>query len=315
LIRRVLYTYRRAIKDSLIALLVAIVLLEIGLRLVHGWMMDHYKLDRVFSGSGSFKMLFVGDSFVAGAGSDSGLGFPEYLKESLQAEGKRSARSVEVVNIALSGTDTGVHRRRLDLYLDHNPIRPDLVFLITGSNNFTARQTRGPYCREFGNRGNVSLVNRVIYHSMILSFLDGVVFKGGGFPFRGDAAEFTSEQFKGYVLERFRTDLVGIAERMRQMGIQLVFGTYIRFGETDRLNLPVLRSVSDQDGVPLLNIYSEELDEGFRRRGLYSRDSWHPNDEGYQVLAAVFLARLRGTGLLDGFCLAGADEAPAAPVE
>ena len=133
---RIPQRFRHAVAIVLVTLIAVVAIGEGGLRAIHYRVLNHYKLDRAFSSPGAFKILFVGDSFTAGGRTESGLGYPEHIERKLDAMLERDNENVDVINIALAGTATFIHRLRLDSYLDRNAVKPDLVFIITGCNNF-----------------------------------------------------------------------------------------------------------------------------------------------------------------------------------
>ena len=288
---------RRNLKGILLVLLLVFLVGEGSLRVLHSWMMNAYKLKQGFSSPEAYNLLFVGDSFTAGGGTESGLGYPEYMGQELRRRDRRQ-RGVEVVNIALSGTETEIHRKRLERYLESHPIQPDLVFVVTGRNNFTSNEAKGAYLTEGAGGIRPGIGTLLLHHSLFLTVLNELSGHHIRFRIPWEDEAFEKEAFQQFVLHRYRSNLDQIILLTRNRNLPLVFGTYIRFEGDDRKNFHSLKEVTDRYRVPLVNIFSVEWDRKFKEKGLYSKDGWHPNDEGQQVLAERFLWKMQEQGLI-----------------
>lgn len=280
------------------SLFIVFLSLELLLRVGQYWVLNYYKLDRVFTSPDSFNILFLGDSFVAGGGTESGLGFPGYMEKGLEGKRVNGKQKLDIVNIGLSGTDTFIHKKRLDLYLRGNTIKPDLVFVVTGVNNFTTNNIRSAYIDDPVRNAPVTIWNRIIYRNMLLTFIEGVVVKDNYFPFKQCEADFNTVQFRDYVVQRFRQTLKEMIETIGAEGVHICFGTYIRMQELDHLNLVALTDIADEYDIPLMNIYSEDRDRRFMSMELYTKDLWHPNDKGHKDLADTFITMMKEEALL-----------------
>ncbi|MFC1889054.1 SGNH/GDSL hydrolase family protein [Thermodesulfobacteriota bacterium] len=296
--RLLLRRLRQVLFFVMVLCIVSVVVAEIGLRPVRLWLINHYGLDRIFLDAGAFKMLFVGDSFTAGGRTESGKGFPEYIEEKLEEKFVPGGRRADVVNIALSGTDTFLHRRRLELYLDRNPVKPDLVFIVTGANNHRSKQMQASYRLSRPDAGITKHLLSALDRSIFLSTLGALAGRIGHDPSGIFQNDFSTTEYRLFVSERFRSELIVMVGMLRDEKIQAVFGTYIRPSDIDQLCLSALLDVSSRYRIPLLTVYSEDLDEEFKREGLYANDLWHPNDRGQKVLAEIFLKLIQDHGLL-----------------
>ena len=296
---RLLWKRRKFLNRALLVGLIALAAGEAGLRGLHHWMLEGYRLNRAFVSPDAFKILFVGDSFTAGGSTESGKGFPEYMGEALRDAVVGDRKGVEVVNIALSGTDTAIHARRLRLYLERHLVLPDLVFVVTGHNSFGSNEARAAFQREHAAASLFGPWSRVVRYSMVLTVVHELVKHYLGWLPSDEAAAVQSDAFRTYVAGLLREDLVRMVEDAGRRGIPLCLGTYIRPAWSDRVILPVLREVAASHDVPLLDIYSEELDRRFLEDGLYARDGWHPNDAGQRVLAGIFIEKLREEGVME----------------
>ena len=296
----------RALRVSVIVLCLAGGLAEGGLRVVRHWIMGTYGLDRAFTRRAACKLLFVGDSFTAGGGTDSGRGFPAYIAERLAGRRAPDGGGVEVVNIALSGTDTGLQLGRMRAYLARHAIAPDVILVVTGANNRNNNESRARYLRERRGEVHAGPWTVIVHRSLLLTVVKEMVGKRLPFLFRGCERPFETGDFFRYVDTRFREDLDAMIDAAQAAGARIAFGTYIRPTPKDEALLRTLRAVLARRGVPLLNLYSEERDRRFLEGGLYARDGWHPNDEGQRLLAELFLAGMARAGLLGAPDRAGA---------
>ena len=85
------------------------------------------------------RVLFLGDSFMAGELSESGTGYPVLL---------RSPPLLDVVNAAVAGSPTSVQRRQFAAWLLESQQRPDYVFAAVGTNDSDAMEPRREWLAE-----------------------------------------------------------------------------------------------------------------------------------------------------------------------
>lgn len=112
-----------------LALLTALLLLELGLRLVGALQQQPGAAGRD-AGSRGLTVLCLGDSFTLGVGATPQHSYPRQLQRILRRE---TGRAVTVINNGVAGRNSSQVRANLAANLRIH--RPDLVLLLTGATN------------------------------------------------------------------------------------------------------------------------------------------------------------------------------------
>ena len=113
-------------------LVASIVLLEVALRLGASLLVDEAPEFSSTADEGAYRVLAVGDSWVAGAEAPEGQGFVDHLGRDLPAK-IGDGRPVQMVNLGRTGANSAYVALTVNEALP--ALRPDLVVVLVGQNN------------------------------------------------------------------------------------------------------------------------------------------------------------------------------------
>jgi lysophospholipase L1-like esterase len=296
--RRVLYR----LAAILIGLLVALLLLEGGLRLAAPLMSGL----RGGATSAKATILCVGDSHTFGLHVPPNLSYPAQLQQRLDA----SAQSIGVVNYGVPGRNSGALLQQLASYLDD--VRPDVVLVLVGFNdswNFDATADATP---PWWSSLRVVRLARLIRLNLggaheggaprVYERDDKVRVEDGGVERAVAVGGPGLEPLQGEALtQRVTTHVERMVAMVRDHGARPVLLTYATENGALFVDLNQnARELATQLDVPLIDLAAAlralVANQGYAA-WFFTHDD-HPNARGYGEVARVVASELTRLGLV-----------------
>jgi lysophospholipase L1-like esterase len=273
----------RRIGAVLCGLVLAVVLVELGFRAAGALL---HPVD-VAPDAAAYRILCIGDSSTYGLGSSDRerQSYPSQLQRILSSA---NASRVQVVNLGLPGINSSQALDVLESNLER--YRPNLVIACAGVNdpwNMTGSHLlthyRAGFFRKIELRARYWIENLRIYRFVKLCLR--------GRKRRFDAETVASndelmpdrrEQRAALALE-LKENLGAMRLAAEEHGASIVFLEYHSDGWSNpEIEIHRIYRELQLSFVPLHD-YFRELDR--QGRPIRSEDAWHPNDEGYRLLA------------------------------
>jgi lysophospholipase L1-like esterase len=291
----------------LIGLAMAVILLELSLQLGSLFVDAPIEPDMMSWKTGDHRILALGDS------NTYGVWLQERDRESYPAQLERiwndgQSLPAEVLNLGYPGTNSS---RLLGLYPEFiEAFDPDVVLVMIGVNDFWTepvalpdeQEDTGPlgYVRRHSRlyKGLYILLRRSGANDLDVEDTPGSNFERGEGTIRAGSHEFAV----GWTTEIGNRDEVeaGLRENLRKLvaaskgsSVQLVLMTYPGRFEYYGLANPVIRSIAQESGIPLIDLtpaFRPLCPEFDCPKWLYGDQ--HPKEAGYGVVAETIAARL-----------------------
>jgi len=294
-------TFKRRFLVAFLALLLTFVTIELGLRTAGAILAKRATAEAVQRHGEGPTILAIGESTTAGLGVSRKESYPRQLEQSLRKH--YSNPSIQVVYPWAIGRNSSQQLNRISRYLE--AFEPDLVLLMCGVNN--------PWSLEESNitqfiEDDDSVSRRIRFRQLIdksrlaklirLALIDlrYVMDDLRGKPEEGkwpppswilDWRDEHREEF----LQLWRSDIGAMIERSLRSGAQVALMTYPRYEFPPPEEF---RDLAAKYDVPLINIH-----RAFRTRlkrselsDYFLEDGYHPNPQGYKLLADEILLRI-----------------------
>ncbi len=238
-----------------------------------------------FSDASSLRLLFLGDSFTAGDGSESNLGFWAYLPDALAAEGIEGA---EVLSLATSGATTAYQREQLDCWLTTSNQAVSYVVVTGGVNDASSLRYHRDFLAEFQPERHPASVRFLyglprpillgIHYPVLLQRrlrtpraqpFDDAPSDAGWVPLIGYHASHPA--YEDWALLHQQGQLRAMHEAVEEAGARLIVGAYSHHED---------HSVVERMGGWIRYVEPRELRDHYEAQGWFAPDGWHLSDAG-----------------------------------
>jgi lysophospholipase L1-like esterase len=259
------------------------------------------------------RILAVGDSCTFGKGVLERDCWPRQLERLLQE--RHPERRVLVANLGVNGYSSLQYQRAIEQAFD---VRPHLVVLGYNVNDFpniTARVDKVVYQNEKTLRAHIpgevreQLSSTALYRALRAAFYE---LKETRDLERMERISSDATQGFGRDTERWRTEskiLGAISEAVHGAGAQMAiflfpFENMVYLDEYTHGPVDSVRELCEEIGVPFIDMVAEFREyarqEQPPRELFLTGDRYHPNSEGYAVVARTVASALEAQGWIGG---------------
>jgi lysophospholipase L1-like esterase len=258
------------------------------------------------------RVLAVGDSCTFGKGVIEQDCWPRQLERLLQE--RHPERRVMVANLGVNGYSSLQYQRVIEQAFDTKPHLVVLGYNVNDFPNITARVDKVIYQNEKTLRAHIPGKVREQLSSMALYRLLRSAFyelKETRDLERMERISNDATQGFGRNTERWRTEskvLGAIAETVRGAGAQMAiflfpFENMVYLDEYTHGPVDSVRGLCEEIGVPFVDMVGEFREHAHResppRELFLTGDRYHPNPEGYSVVARAVVSALEAQGWLE----------------
>ncbi|MBN2368573.1 hypothetical protein JXC34_06135 [Candidatus Woesearchaeota archaeon] len=293
----------RRIWKPVFFIVLALLAIEILLRIAGGlYLRSHFSQEQV---NGGHTILALGESSTAGLWVAKGESYPEQLQEKLNE--KVPGKNISVIVPLHLGQNTGQMSNRLAQYI--RMYDPELIIIMAGYNNewslAESHIDRYLSCPEnirarilvFLDSLRIFRTARYFFLKAVLmdrsSYISGLEDSGyllGGpelvrYPPEKEVYSFAASHKKEFI-ELWRDDMKSMIDKARADGIPVVLMTY--HINPSYLDADEFVKLSDEENITLVRndiLFRQLAESGEISRYVFPADRWHPNADGYRLIA------------------------------